>query len=81
MLSQQQNYSLEALAKRDAKDDPFKTASPSTPAGEVAPDDEGDDPEANAAASEDVERALRDLREFNVRHGLNVVIPEYAVGA
>jgi HK97 family phage portal protein len=28
VLSQQQNFSLEALAKRDAKDDPFKSAAP-----------------------------------------------------
>ena len=27
-MAQQQNYSLEALAKRDAKEDPFKTAAP-----------------------------------------------------
>ncbi len=33
---QQQNYSLEALAKRDAQDDPFKTAAPPAPAP-VAP--------------------------------------------
>jgi HK97 family phage portal protein len=31
-LSQQQNYSLEALAKRDAKDDPFATEKIETPA-------------------------------------------------
>ena len=30
-LIQQQNYSLEALAKRDAKDDPFSTGSSNTP--------------------------------------------------
>jgi len=28
---QQQNYSLEALAKRDAQDDPFKPATPPAP--------------------------------------------------
>lgn len=35
---QQQNYSLEALAKRDAQDDPFKTAAP--PAPEPAAEDD-----------------------------------------
>jgi hypothetical protein len=33
---QQQNYSLEALAKRDAKADPFATAKPPTPAAAPA---------------------------------------------
>lgn len=37
---QQQNYSLEALAKRDAQDDPFKTAPASVPSSS-----EEDDPE------------------------------------
>lgn len=32
VLSQQQNYSVEALAKRDAQADPFATAQPATPA-------------------------------------------------
>lgn len=45
-LAQQQNYSLAALAKRDAKDDPFATSTPATTApsnnddGEDMPDDE-----------------------------------------
>ncbi len=34
---QQQNYSLEALAKRDAQDDPFKTAPAAAPAPPPAP--------------------------------------------
>lgn len=38
---QQQNYSLEALAKRDAKDDPFGTAQPKAQSQEVP--DKGDD--------------------------------------
>ncbi len=39
---QQQNYSLEALAKRDASDDPFKSAAPPspTPPDPSSPDDE-----------------------------------------
>jgi phage portal protein BeeE len=35
---QQQNYSLEALAKRDAQDDPFAPAKPPAPAQPAAPD-------------------------------------------
>lgn len=40
-LAQQQNYSLEALAKRDAKADPFETATskPDTPAPDAMPAD------------------------------------------
>jgi hypothetical protein len=34
---QQQNYSLEALAKRDAQADPFAPATPPAPAVEPAP--------------------------------------------
>lgn len=34
VLRQQQNFSLEALAKRDAQDDPFGTNTPATPAPE-----------------------------------------------
>lgn len=46
---QQQNYSLEALAKRDASDDPFKTSSPA-PAPAAAP--AANDEEAEAQAEE-----------------------------
>jgi HK97 family phage portal protein len=45
---QQQNYSLAALAKRDASDDPFGTAAPK-PAPAAANDDE-DDEEKNTVA-------------------------------
>jgi phage portal protein BeeE len=34
---QQQNYSLEALAKRDAQEDPFGTAAPAEPANDDEP--------------------------------------------
>ena len=37
---QQQNYSLEALAKRDAQDDPFKPATPPAPPQAPAPADQ-----------------------------------------
>src|SRR6185436_9346860 len=40
---QQQNYSLEALAKRDAQDDPFKPASP-PPQQQPAAEDKPDEP-------------------------------------
>lgn len=40
---QQQNFSLEALAKRDAQEDPFKTAPASAPAKPVADDNVSDD--------------------------------------
>ena len=42
VLSQQQNFSLEALAKRDAKDDPFETTpkAATAPAKEAANDDD-----------------------------------------
>lgn len=44
---QQQNYSLAALAKRDAQDDPFGTAAPAAPA---LPAPANDEDEARAAA-------------------------------
>jgi len=43
---QQQNYSLAALAKRDASEDPFgtaKTAPPTAPAEPAEPEDDGED--------------------------------------
>lgn len=50
-MIQQQNYSLAALAKRDAQDDPFGTAKPAPAADPVEPDttDAGD---STAAAEE-----------------------------
>jgi HK97 family phage portal protein len=55
---QQQNYSIEALNKRDSKDDPFATAKPATPPADADEDDEPDD-DADAAAEE---RALEIFR-------------------
>lgn len=46
-MIQQQNYSLEALAKRDAKDDPFGKEPPALPA-----------PEPTEDAPEDIERVV-----------------------
>jgi HK97 family phage portal protein len=50
---QQQNYSLDALAKRDAKDDPFKTAAPPTPEPAEEEDDEPIDDEEAEGLDED----------------------------
>jgi HK97 family phage portal protein len=52
---QQQNYSLEALAKRDARDDPFKTAAPTPPPAAPAPGD--------AAAADDATEPPPDAAE------------------
>jgi HK97 family phage portal protein len=64
VLTQQQNYSLEALAKRDAKDDPFGG---NTPPAAAEPDDEEEDGETPAAAN-DNDRAsaafAAEAREF-----------------
>lgn len=45
---QQQNYSLEALAKRDAQPDPFGTAAPAAPPAPAIAEDEEDPPEDGA---------------------------------
>lgn len=50
---QQQNYSLEALAKRDAQADPFKTASPASPASPTQPT-----PSAPPEEEDETDRAL-----------------------
>jgi phage portal protein BeeE len=47
---QQQNYSLEALAKRDAKEDPFASKTTTPPSAPPAADDDEDDPKALADA-------------------------------
>lgn len=46
---QQQNYSLAALAKRDAQDDPFGTSTPPPASEPPANDDDEPDPEREAA--------------------------------
>jgi HK97 family phage portal protein len=53
---QQQNYSLEALAKRDAKPDPFASAAPKPAPGADKPDDEPD--AEQDATADDVDKAL-----------------------
>jgi HK97 family phage portal protein len=58
---QQQNYSIEALSKRDSKDDPFATTTPTPTPAPADGDGDGaqDDPDADAAAEE---RALEIFR-------------------
>lgn len=60
---QQQNYSLEALAKRDAQDDPFGTAAP-----EPAP---ANDDEPTEAEREEQRAGRRALLEKRVRELVN----------
>ena len=49
---QQQNYSLEALAKRDAQDDPFKPATPAMPQQQPAAEEaDAEDKPAEPAPS------------------------------
>lgn len=48
---QQQNFSLEALAKRDAQEDPFAKTAPAAPSAPAAPPTAANDPQANAAAA------------------------------
>ena len=52
---QQQNYSLEALAKRDAQDDPFKPATPATPQQPAAEEaDAEDEPAEKPVPAKDI---------------------------
>jgi phage portal protein BeeE len=69
---QQQNYSLEALAKRDAQDDPFKPATPpappaNAPADQVPPAKDKAPPAA-AKADETALRETRGYRDERLRH-------------
>jgi phage portal protein BeeE len=50
---QQQNYSLEALAKRDAQDDPFKPATPPAPQ-QPAAEDKPTEPAKPAVPAKDI---------------------------
>jgi len=69
---QEQNFSLEALAKRDAKEDPFGSAAPPAPAVTPEPADDAPDDEAGAAKAmtaqfirdlDDVVKSLPSLHE------------------
>lgn len=58
LYKQVQNYSLEALAKRDAQDDPFATSTnPSDPAKPAAPAEAGDPDPAVAQEDDDAAKA------------------------
>jgi len=65
VMSQQQNYSLEALAKRDAKEDPFGAAKPA-PAAPKPPPVADDEPVTPAAAARALKSALG-LAALNAR--------------
>lgn len=59
---QQQNFSLEALAKRDGKEDPFGTATPA-PTAPAAGEDEPAEPDDEAEPeAEEGERSMRIMR-------------------
>jgi len=59
-MIQQQNYSLAALAKRDAQDNPFSTTTPAPPAVVTpAPDDAADDDESAASEAAKTVRVLK----------------------
>ncbi len=68
---QQQNFSLEALAKRDAKDDPFATgATPATPATTAEPDEPDEAAEAAQKALQvsDIFALIRKVEASGQRH-------------
>ncbi len=68
---QQQNFSLEALAKRDARPDPFAADKPEPAAPEQEPeDDEDESPEDPEVEAESV-RAFIALYEKDFREALN----------
>lgn len=61
---QQQNYSLAALAKRDASEDPFgKATPPAGPATAPPPDDPEDDPEEERAFEAALHRRIDQRRK------------------
>lgn len=57
-MVQQQNYSLAALAKRDASADPFGKTPAAAPAPAPAPVDPNADPAEDPASTEDVQKAV-----------------------
>ncbi|MDP3492880.1 MAG: phage portal protein [Hyphomonadaceae bacterium] len=73
VLRQQQDYSIEALAKRDALDDPFGKAAPASPVADESANDNAELDEARAAAkaaqasvkaaAEAAERVARELQQ------------------
>lgn len=59
VLTQQQNYSLGALAKRDAKEDPFSAAKPTA----AAPAPNAADPDGEAAAAAQARELIAEIRK------------------
>ncbi len=68
---QQQNYSLEALAKRDAQDDPFGTAKPPTPPPAApAPAPEPAAPPEKSIEAEDLDLSWTRFAELELKSQL-----------
>jgi HK97 family phage portal protein len=65
-MMQQQNYSLEALAKRDAQADPFAPNTPPAPKVEPQPPptDQQPPPPAKAFSNEDIAALLAEMKDF-----------------
>lgn len=63
---QQQNYSLEALAKRDAQEDPFATSQPSAPTGEEEPEPETEEEPDEEPSEEDEEEKASTLNAISI---------------
>lgn len=71
---QQQNYSLAALAKRDAQDNPFAPAGLPAPEPEPEPDDPGDDDDVmDETEMDDAEMADAAQRAMRKALGLNTL--------
>jgi len=58
---QQQNFSLEALAKRDAQDDPFKTQAPPTPAQPTPPSGDPTNDNSGGDNQRDIIPSIKDI--------------------
>jgi HK97 family phage portal protein len=78
LMMQQQNYSLEALAKRDARDDPFATTPKAAPAATTPVPDAANDAQAYAAVAKIVEDATRAVAEREKESRLRIEAEERA---
>jgi HK97 family phage portal protein len=72
VLRQQQDYSLEALAKRDAKEDPFGKVPPAAPADDAPPEEDVSEDEITADAKAIIlaEYGSRSLSEAMLKRGV-----------
>jgi hypothetical protein len=80
---QQQNFSLAALAKRDAKEDPFAAAAADTAAASDPSEDEEplpDDLADKVESGELTESEARELAEERYYEGISVDAFEYFMG-